>query len=132
MIHVTASAPLKRAIDILETFEPASPSLLENRALQQRVDRKYVLAPDMAACIWDIQFGNAVGLSGLPGVAIAELKQPRYSQRSPAVEAFRGLHLREYGLSKYCLATTQLAQVRGNTFKPVVRFLEKLSRCENC
>ena len=249
-------------IDVLETFEQASPWLVEDRALLQRVDRKYLLTPDVCACVlgqlwshyhvlrtagkvdaryesiyfdtdqrqfyydhhrgrlprhkvrlrrhidrelafleikrkeksgrtfkarldlpfdqtslgrverefieahasiaaaslqprvtiwflrttlvgallnerltfdWDVEFRDVTGAHDrVPGVAVVELKQPRYSQRSVAVETFRTMNVREHGLSKYCLATSRLTAVRGNRFKPTHRLLEKLSRCETC
>ena len=260
--HIAAASPLSRVIDVLETFEQASSSLIDNRALQQRVDRKYLLTPDQSACVlaqlwshyhvlrtagavaaryetlyfdtddrrfyhdhhrgrlprykvrirrhvdrqlafleikrkensggtvkarldvpfdrislgpiehdfidahasigaatlrpcvtiwflrttlagalvnerltfdWDVHFRDTAGVGGsVAGVAIAELKQPRTSQRSAAVETFRAMQIREHGMSKYCLATSRLTRARANRFKPTFRLLEKLSRCETC
>jgi hypothetical protein len=260
--RIAAASPLARVIDVLETFDQASPSLVDERALQQRIDRKYLLTPDLSACIlaqlwshyhvlrtagavaaryesvyfdtdehqfyydhhrgrlprhkvrirrhvdrelafleikrkeksgrtvkarldvpfdrtslgpverefieahasidttplrprvtiwflrttlmgallnerltfdWDVRFRDTAGASGgVPGVSVVELKQARYSQRSVAVDTFRAMQIREHALSKYCLATSRLTTVRDNRFKPTVRLLEKLLRCESC
>jgi hypothetical protein len=82
---------------------------------------------------WDVEFHERGGAYGaMPGVAVVEVKQPRYSNRSVAVDTFRTTQVREHGVSKYCLATSRLTAVRGNRFKPTFRLLEKLSRCETC
>lgn len=63
----------------------------------------------------------------LPGLVIAEVKQGRYANNTPAVQAFRSLHVRERTISKYCLATARLAAVRTNSLKPALRAVERLS-----
>ena len=256
------TTPLARVIDVLETFEVARLALIDDRALQQRVDRKYLATPDRCACAlaqlwshyhvlrtagavagryeslyfdtderrlyhdhhrgrlprykvrirrhvdrelafleikrkeasgrtvkarvdvpfdqtrlgpverdfieahvpidastlhpcisisflrttlvgilvnerltfdWSVRFSDTAGVNAeVPGVAVVELKQPRHSQRSIAVQTFRTLRIREHGMSKYCLATSRLAAVRSNRFKPTLRLLERLSGCKTC
>jgi hypothetical protein len=63
----------------------------------------------------------------LPHIVIMEVKQARFSNYTPAVQAIRALHLRERSISKYCLGTARLAPVRTNTFKPALLAVERLS-----
>lgn len=75
----------------------------------------------------NLQFGDEQRRERLPGVVIAEIKQPRHSNSNGAVAILRTLHAREQALSKYCLATARLAPVRTNTFRPVLRAVARLS-----
>jgi hypothetical protein len=75
----------------------------------------------------DLQFGDKHRRQRLPGVVIAEIKQPRHSNSHGAVAILRALHAREQALSKYCLATALLAPVRTNMFRPVLRAVGRLS-----
>jgi len=63
----------------------------------------------------------------LPHLVIVEIKQGRFSNRTPAVRALRAVHVRERPVSKYCLATAKLAPVRTNTFRPALLAVERLS-----
>lgn len=81
---------------------------------------------------WDVAFHDEHRREGLPGVVIAEIKQRQYSNASTAIDALRALHVRSQDVSKYCLATSRLAPVRVNRFRPALRAVERLSRCENC
>lgn len=76
---------------------------------------------------WDLELGDDRRRVSLPHVVIAEVKQGRYSHGSPAVATLRTLHVREQAISKYCLASVTLAGVRGNTFRPALRAVERLS-----
>jgi hypothetical protein len=76
---------------------------------------------------WDLELRDDHQRERLPSVAIAEIKQGRYSNYTNAVRVFRGLHIRETAVSKYCLATARLAAVRINTFRPALRAVEQLS-----
>ncbi|OFV92984.1 MAG: hypothetical protein A3G76_01980 [Acidobacteria bacterium RIFCSPLOWO2_12_FULL_65_11] len=76
---------------------------------------------------WDVELRDNGRRERLPDMAIVEIKQASYSNLSPAVRALRALHIREGSVSKYCLATVTLADVRDNTFKPTLRAVERLS-----
>ncbi|OFW03026.1 MAG: hypothetical protein A3I61_05360 [Acidobacteria bacterium RIFCSPLOWO2_02_FULL_68_18] len=80
---------------------------------------------------WHVEFSQGVRLVALAGVVIAEVKQARYRSATSAVDVFRAIHLREQGVSKYCLATSRLAAVRTNRFRPALRTVERLATCEN-
>ena len=76
---------------------------------------------------WDLGIRNDVIRTVLPGVAVAEIKQRRYTNSSPGVEAFRRMSLREHSISKYCFAAARLYPVRNNRFKSAFRVLERLA-----
>lgn len=76
---------------------------------------------------WDLRIGSGARRDRLPDVAIVEVKQPRYSNRTPSVRALRAMHVQERGISKYCIALTRLAPVRPHAFRPVLRKMEQLS-----
>ena len=76
---------------------------------------------------WGLGIASGARRDRLPDVAIVEVKQPRYSNRTPSVRALRALHVQERGISKYCIALTRLAPVRPHAFRPVLRKMEQLS-----
>ena len=76
---------------------------------------------------WALELWDEHRVVRLPGVAIAEIKQARYANRSPSVRALRALHVRERQVSKYCLAMVRLSAERTNAFRPALRAMETLS-----
>jgi hypothetical protein len=76
---------------------------------------------------WDLDFHQAATDTRLAQAVIVEVKQARYSNHTPAIRALRALRMREQSISKYCIATAAGAAVRGNTFKPALRAVERLS-----
>ena len=59
---------------------------------------------------------------------IAEVKQGRFSNNSPSIRALRELGVRgSRSISKYCLATARLSDVRTNTFKAALRAVESIA-----
>lgn len=76
---------------------------------------------------WDIELRDDRRRELFPRVVVAEVKQARHSTGTPAVAALRALHVHEGSVSKYCLATVILADVRSNIFKPALRAVEHLS-----
>lgn len=66
---------------------------------------------------------------GLPGLVIAEVKQPKFTQNSAFVHALRDHGIRKMGFSKYCAGIMDLyPHVRYNRFKRRFIMLERLSR----
>jgi hypothetical protein len=66
---------------------------------------------------------------GLPGLVIAEVKQPKFSQDSAFVRELRAHSIRKMGFSKYCTGIMELyPHVRYNRFKRRFIMLERLSR----
>jgi len=76
---------------------------------------------------WDIEMRDDRRRELLGRIVVAEIKQARHSTSTPAARALRALHVREGSVSKYCLATVTLADVRSNAFKPALRAVEQLS-----
>jgi hypothetical protein len=76
---------------------------------------------------WDLRMSEGLRSDRLAQVVIVEIKQGRYSNRTPAVGALRALGVRERGISKYCVSVSKLTAVRSNVFKPVLRAMEQLS-----
>ena len=79
----------------------------------------------------DLLFAGESRSERLTGVAIAEVKQARYSSATGASVAFRSLNIREQAFSKYCVGTARMAPVRMNTFKPAFRSVEQMQGCWN-
>jgi hypothetical protein len=72
----------------------------------------------------NLELRNEVRQEQLHGLVIAEVKQGRFANGSPAVRALRDLRIRERALSKYCLATARLTSVRLNRLKADLRAVE--------
>ena len=65
--------------------------------------------------------------TALHGLVIGEVKQPKFTMRSPFVQEMRRLHLEPFGLSKYCIGIALLQPgVKRNAFKPRLLQLCKL------
>jgi VTC domain len=75
---------------------------------------------------WDFDFHHVSAGARFAHAVIVEVKQARYSNRTPAIRALRALRIREQSISKYCVATAAVAAVRSNTFKPALRAMERL------
>jgi hypothetical protein len=67
----------------------------------------------------------------LPGIAVAELKQPGGDRSSPFARQMRVAHVQPARMSKFCVGVSLLHPgVRHNAFKPTLRTLEKLMKEE--
>jgi hypothetical protein len=75
-----------------------------------------------------LEYGNDRASERWPAAAIAEVKQGRRTNSTPAVQALRGARARERSISKYCVATSRLTDTPGNAFKPALRALEQASQ----
>lgn len=63
----------------------------------------------------------------LPGVAVVEVKQARFHDNTPIVEALHDAHLHPQGFSKYCIGVSLLeTQVKHNRFKKNLLQLDKM------
>lgn len=68
----------------------------------------------------------------LPGIAIAEVKQRKFSFDSDFLEQLRPLSIRSGGFSKYCTGIADVyPQVKYNRFKRRFLMLERLSRLKD-
>jgi hypothetical protein len=80
---------------------------------------------------WQVAFRDQSRTATLQDVAIAEIKQRRYSNHDGAARALRQLRIREQRVSKYCVASASLTPVNRNTFTPTLRALAKLGACSS-
>lgn len=74
----------------------------------------------------DLEVSAGTQRRPLPGLAVVEIKQARYSNDTASIGALRSLHVRERAFSKYCVGTALLAPVRAHAFQDTVRFVERL------
>ena len=64
---------------------------------------------------------------GFDGAVIAEVKQPRFAPRSPAMRALRGVGARRRRVSKYCSGIALLEPTRRtHAFRPTLRDLHRM------
>jgi len=78
-----------------------------------------------------VDYGMHTGRDGdwvaLPGVVVAEVKQPRFSYDSDFLREMRHLGVRPGGFSKYCTGISLLyPEVKHNNFKPRLLQLDHL------
>jgi len=67
-------------------------------------------------------------IHGMQGLAVIEIKQPRFWARSPAMLALRARGIRPSGMSKYCTAqATLFPGLRCNRFHPFLRNIRRMS-----
>jgi hypothetical protein len=77
----------------------------------------------------NLQFSNGWDQIGLPGVAVAEVKQDGFSIRSDFIQQMRTMKIQPLRFSKYCTGITRFyPQVKHNRFKPRTLFVERIIR----
>ncbi len=76
---------------------------------------------------FDIRFLSSTTQFALPGVVVAEVKQPRFSVRSAFIQHMRDAGRRPTSFSKYCVGVAlAYPQLKRNNFKPLLLDLQKL------
>lgn len=60
------------------------------------------------------------------GLIVAEIKQDKGSIFSPIVQSFKKRHIAQSNFSKYSVGIATLENVKRNSFKPVLRKLDKI------
>jgi hypothetical protein len=74
-----------------------------------------------------LRFLSPSGEFSLPGIMIAEVKQPQFSVHSAFMQEMRRAGYRPTSFSKYCVGIAlAYPQVKRNAFKPLLRYIEKL------
>jgi hypothetical protein len=77
----------------------------------------------------ELQVGDPGALEDLAHVAIVEVKQARFSTRTPVMAALRGARLRPSSASKYCTAVALTRRgLRLNRLLPALRVIESTRR----
>lgn len=98
---------------------------LWNRFLRTTLVSKY--RPERLTLDFNLEFGWADTVTALPGIAVAEVKQPRASQQSDFIQQMRRLGVRPARFSKYCTGICLLYDnVKTNNFKARMQLVDKL------
>jgi len=84
-------------------------------------------SPERVTVDLNLSMKNGTGGQSFPGLVIAEVKQERYSRRSPFVEALRLHRIPELGVSKYALSVALMQDVKRNSFKSKILRIQKLT-----
>ena len=75
----------------------------------------------------NLRFFSPSGKFSLPGIVIAEVKQPHFSVRSAFIHEMRQNRFRSTRFSKYCVGVAlAYPQLKRNAFKPLLLDLERL------
>ena len=76
---------------------------------------------------FDIRFLSPSTHFALPGVVVAEVKQPQFSIQSKFIQKMRQEGQRPTGFSKYCVGVTlAYPQLKRNKFKPLLLNIQDL------
>jgi len=76
---------------------------------------------------FDIRFLSPSTQFALPGVVVAEVKQPRFSIQSVFIQQMREAGRRPTSFSKYCVGVAlAYPQIKRNKFKPLLLDIQKL------
>lgn len=88
-------------------------------------------SPERVTLDLNLQFQRGEETMILPGIVIAEVKQPGAAVDSAFVRLMRDLTIRPRGFSKYCVGVSMLyPDVKHNRFKPALRLVGKLIQGE--
>ena len=83
-------------------------------------------APERLTIDFDLQFVKESQKIDMPNLIIAEVKQSK-KQESSFIQLMKRLHIREGGISKYCLAVIKTEkEIKKNSFKPKLLTLNKI------
>lgn len=83
--------------------------------------------PERVTLDLNLHFQRGEKTIALPGIVIAEVKQPGAAVDSAFVRLMRELVIRPSGFSKYCIGVSMLyPDVKHNHFKPTLRLVGKL------
>jgi len=87
--------------------------------------------PERLTLDLNLRFGWGDACAAMPGIAIAEVKQERFSQQSDFIQQMRHLGIRPHRFSKYCAGIYMLYDnVKINNFKSRMRLVDKLMQKE--
>jgi hypothetical protein len=118
----------------VESLTPLPPDQLEPVLWNEYMRATLVSARTEERLTLDVNlaFGwNGEGVT-LPGIAIAEVKQARFSQDSDFIRQMRAMGVRPTSFSKYCMGASLIYPgLKSNNFKPNMRLVEKIMREES-
>ncbi len=132
--RLEAPAPLTELDGAARRFVEANTGLLPS-SLQpklwnnfERITLASRAGADRATLDLSVSFDDATGSIDLPGVVIAELKQPSIDRSSAFFRTMRAMGSRPTGFSKYCIGAQMLnPQLKGNRFRTRLRRVEELA-----
>lgn len=108
---------------------PLSADLLEPKLWNEYLRMTLVSKdrPERVTLDFHVEFGQGDAAITLPGLVIAEVKQPRASQDSAFAQQMRQHGIQPTSFSKYCAGIWLLNEaIRHNKFKPQMRQLHKV------
>jgi len=112
---------------------PNDPALLGPKLWNQFIRITLVSKQSVERLTLDInlEFQREQARVGLPGIAIAEVKQEGFDRQSDFIRQMRGMGVRPSGFSKYCMGVASLYdEVKKNNFKPQMLQVGKLMQGE--
>ena len=112
---------------------PNDPALLGPKLWNQFIRITLVSKQSVERLTLDInlEFQREEARVGLPGVAIAEVKQEGFDRQSDFIQQMRGMGVRPSSFSKYCMGVASLYdEVKKNNFKPQMLQVGKLMQGE--
>ncbi len=113
----------------IESYYPDAPQDLEPKVWNsfQRITLVSKHAMERLTLDIGVHFWWKQKRAALPGIAVAEVKQPSFSLQSDFVDQMRMLGVRAMRFSKYCMGVSLLYdQVKHNNFKPQWLYIDKL------
>lgn len=120
--------------DFIDAHAPVDAQDLEFKLWNtfQRITLVSKHQPERLTLDVHLAFGCGDAVVGLPGIAIAEVKQERASRQSDFIAQMRRLGVRSSQFSKYCAGVYMLYDnVKTNNFKARMRLVEKLMQEES-
>ncbi len=122
-----------RADQFVGAHMPLDPHLLRPKLWNRFLRVTLVSQDDSERLTLDVnlEFGWGDAYGALPGIAIAEVKQARFSPHSSFMQAMRELGIQPERFSKYCAGVYMLYEhVKTNNFKRRMRLVERLMQEE--
>lgn len=120
-----------RVIDFIGAYSPLEPREL-TACIQNQFGRITLVSrarPERLTIDVDYSHSWHGRRGGLPGIVIAEVKQPKFSVNSDFVQQLRRQGIRRTGFSKYCTGIIDLyPYVKYNRFKRRFLMLDRLNR----
>lgn len=129
---VTAVSPVESTF--IESHAPYQPRELAPRLLNSfsRITLVDLERGERLTLDLGLTFAANGEIAGLPGLVVAELKQPRSAHDSPFLALAREAHLHPSGFSKYCIGVSLLYPgIKHNAFKPELRLARRITGAPN-
>ncbi len=96
----------------------------------RRITLVGVELPERITLDMDLRFASGERSHALSGVLVVEVKQPRFSRRSPILQALARCRALPASASKYCVGTMLLRpELRHNRLRPTLARIERVCQC---